>query len=117
MKLIIAYVQPFLLDRVIDTLQANAGVSGATVAHARGFGRGRKSAGQEEEIYGTSARARIEVAANDDRVEPIIQSILASAHTGKRGDGKILVLPLERALRIQTREEGPGVLSRKVDEQ
>ena len=110
MKLIIAYVQSFLLDKVIDTLQANLGVSGATVAHARGFGRARKSAGQEEEIYGTSARARIEVAANDDCVEQIVQNIKTAAHTGKRGDGKILILPLERALRIQTGEEGPSAL-------
>ena len=110
MKLIIAYVQPFLLDKVVDILQANVGVSGATVAHGRGFGRARKSAGQQEEIYGTSARARIEVAANDESVNEIVANILNAAHTGNRSDGKVLVIPVERAIRIQTREEGPGVL-------
>lgn len=110
MKLIVAYIQPFLLDRVIDALHLNTAVSGATVTHGRGFGRGRRSAEEEEEIYGTSPRVRIEVAANDDSVEPIIRSIATAAHTGQRGDGKILVVPLERAVRIQTAEEGPSTL-------
>ena len=110
MKLIIAYVQPFLVEKVVQVLHSTAGVSGGTVTRARGFGRGRRRVEEEEEIYGTSARVRIEVAANDDCVEPIIRSIVAAAHTGKRGDGKILVLPLARAIRIQTGEEGPSTL-------
>ena len=109
MKLIIAYVQPFMLDKVIDKLHLNAGVSGATVTDARGFGRGRRSS-VEEQVCGGSARARIEVAANDDNVEQIVQNIKAAAHTGNRGDGKILVLPLERAIRIQTGEEDKSTL-------
>lgn len=110
MKLIVAYVQPFLAEKIVQTLHATPGVSGATVSHARGFGRGRQTAQDEEEIYGTSARIRVEVAANDDCVTAIVQTITSAAHTGNRGDGKILVLPLESAIRIQTREEGTGVL-------
>lgn len=110
MKLIVAYVQPFLVEKIVQTLHATPGVSGATVSHARGFGRGRQTAQDEEEIYGTSARIRVEVAANDDCVTAIVQTIASAAHTGNRGDGKILVLPLESAIRIQTREEGTGVL-------
>ena len=110
MKLIVAYVQPFLMEKVVQALHTTPGVSGATVTRARGFGRGRQTAREEEEIYGTSARARVEVAANDDCVTPIVQTIASVAHTGNRGDGKILVLPLENAIRIQTREEGTGVL-------
>ena len=110
MKLIVAYVQPFVVEKVVQALHATPGVSGATVAHARGFGRGRQTAQEEEEIYGTSARVRVEVAANDDCVTPIVQKIAAAAHTGNRGDGKILVLPLETVIRIQTREEGPSTL-------
>ena len=109
MKLIIAYVQPFMLDKVIDMLHVTAGVSGATVTDACGFGRGRRSS-VEEQVCGGSARARIEIAANDDYVEPIVHKIKAAAHTGNRGDGKILVLPLERAIRIQTEEEGMSAL-------
>lgn len=108
MKLIIAYVQPFLVDKVAEALHSTAGVSGATFTNARGFGRGRRTSAVEEEIYGTSPRVRVEVAANDECVELIIQSIIASAHTGNRGDGKILVLPMDRVLRIQTRDEGPA---------
>lgn len=110
MKLIIAYVQPFLLDKVIDKLHLNAAISGATVTNARGFGRGRRRVAEEEEICGTSARVRIEVAANDDCAEQIINDIKTAAHTGQRGDGKIFVLALERSLRIQTGEEGPSSL-------
>ena len=110
MKLIIAYVQPFLVEKVVQALHSTPGVSGATVTHARGFGRGRQPGEQEEEIYGTSARARVEVAANDDSVKLIIQNIASAAHTGNRGDGKILVLPVEIAVRIQTAEVGPMAL-------
>ena len=110
MKLIVAYVQPFLVEKIVQTLHATPGVSGATVSHARGFGRGRQTAQEEEEIYGTSDRVRVEVAANDDCVTPIVQKIVSAAYTGNRGDGKVLVIPIERAIRIQTREEGPGVL-------
>ena len=110
MKLIIAYLQPFLVDKVVQALHSTPGVSGATVTQARGFGRGRQAGEQEEEIYGTSARARVEIAANDDCVATIIKRIASAAHTGKRGDGKVLVLPLETAVRIQTGEEGPIVL-------
>ena len=110
MKLIVAYVQPFLVDKIVQSLHETPGVSGATVTHARGFGRGRRTAQEEEEIYGTSARVRIEVAANDDFITPIVQKIVSAAHTGNRGDGKILVLSLENAIRIQTGEEGTGAL-------
>ena len=111
MKLIIAYVQPFLVDRVVEVLHGSKGVTGATAVQARGFGRGRRiDPATEEEIIGTSARVRIEVAANDESVNAIVTDILSAAHTGKRGDGKILVIPIERAIRIQTREEGPGVI-------
>lgn len=110
MKLIIAYIQPFLVDKLVQSLHTTPGVSGATVTHARGFGRGRRTAQEDEEIYGTSDRVRIEVAANDDFVTPIVQKIGSAAHTGNRGDGKILVLPLENAIRIQTKEEGTGTL-------
>lgn len=111
MKLIVAYVQPFLVEKIVQTLHATDGVSGATVTHARGFGRGRRSdPATEEEVTGASPRVRIEVAANDESVNAIVADILDAAHTGKRGDGKVLVIPIERAIRIQTREEGPGVL-------
>lgn len=109
MKLIIAYVQPFMLDKVIDMLRLTACVSGATVTDVRGFGRGRPNS-VEEQVCGGSTRSRIEIAANDDCVEQIVQKIRAAAHTGNRGDGKILILPLERTLRIQTEEEGVGAL-------
>jgi len=103
MKLVVAYVQPFVLEKVLEALHLTAGVTGATVLHGRGFGRGRAQS-EEEQIVGTSPRVRVEVCARDEQVQGIVEDILNAAHTGNRGDGKILILPLESVTRIQSRE-------------
>lgn len=103
MKLVVAYVQPFALEKVLQALHLTAGVTGATVLHGRGFGRGRAQS-DEEQIVGTSPRVRVEVCARDEQVQGIVENILNAAHTGNRGDGKVLVLPIDSATRIQTRD-------------
>lgn len=103
MKLVVAYVQPFVVEKVLEALHLTAGVTGATVLQGRGFGRGRAQS-DEEQIIGTSPRVRIEVCASDEHVHGIVENILTAAHTGNRGDGKVLILPLERVTRIQSRE-------------
>lgn len=110
MKLIIAYLQPFLVEHLFRLCIRPPECLVRRSHMLVGFGRGRQAGEQEEEIYGTSARARVEVAANDDCVTPIVRNIASAAHTGKRGDGKIIVLRLETAIRIQTGEEGPSIL-------
>lgn len=107
MKMIIAFVQPFMAKRVIDALHGVEGLSGATLTEARGFGRGRArgTVVTDEELLGSTPRVRVEAMVPDDLANQIVQVIRDAAHTGNRGDGKVYVVPLERALRIQTGED------------
>jgi len=112
MKLIVAIVKPFKVDDVKEALR-EAGVSGLTVIDARGFGRQR---GHTEVYRGAEyqvdfvPKSRIEVMVDDDAVDGVIDAIVKAAHTGKIGDGKIAVLPLEEVIRIRTGEHGSEAL-------
>lgn len=108
MKMIIAFIQPFMADKVVRALHEIEGLSGATVARVRGFGRGRArgAVGSEEEIVGTTAKVRVEVMVNDELEERVVRAIEHAARTGRKGDGKVYVTALERAVRIGTGEEG-----------
>ncbi|MCA9547941.1 MAG: P-II family nitrogen regulator [Myxococcales bacterium] len=108
MKLLIAIIQPDKLDEVHEALVA-AGITRITASRASGQGRA-----QEMELYrGTEVAAsrmpkvRLEIALNDEFVQPCIDAIVRAARhgEGERGDGKIFVLPLERVVRISTGEE------------
>ena len=109
MKKVEAIIKPFKLDDVKDAL-TEAGVLGMTVTEARGFGR---SLGKREVYRGAEyvvdlvPKLKIEVVVNDDMVDQVVEAILKSAFTGKIGDGKVFVIPLEEAIRIRTGERGP----------
>ena len=110
MRMIIAYVQPFMAAKVVHALHQIPGLTGATFTEARGFGRGRRTdTFSEEVIAGTADRVRVEVVVPASMEDAIVAAIRGAAHTGNRGDGKIFVLPVERGVRISTREEGPAV--------
>jgi nitrogen regulatory protein P-II 1 len=106
MRLITAVVKPFKLDEIKESLKA-AGVQGITVTEVQGFGR---QAGHTEVYRGTEykidfvPKVRLEIVAADDDVSRICEAIVAAARTGKIGDGKIWVTPVESALRIRTGE-------------
>ena len=108
MKLITAIIKPFRLDDVRNAL-SELGVQGMTVTEGKGFGRQR---GHTELYRGAEyvvdflPKSKIEIAAPDDQAEPIIEAIVAAARTGKVGDGKIFVTPLEQVVRIRTGESG-----------
>ncbi|MCX7820785.1 MAG: P-II family nitrogen regulator [Brevinematales bacterium] len=108
MKLIIAVVRPEKLTEVKQAL-FEAGVGKMTVTNVIGCGQ---QGGYEEAYRGAISevnllkKVRFEIAVNDDFVQPTIQAILTAARTGKIGDGKIFVLPLERCIRVRTGEEG-----------
>jgi nitrogen regulatory protein P-II 1 len=108
MKLITAIIKPFKLEEV-KTALAEVGVEGMTVTEVKGFGRQKG----HTEIYRGSEytvdflpKVKIEIAATDTIVTKAIDAIVASARTGKIGDGKIFVTPLEEVVRIRTDERG-----------
>ena len=112
MKQVTAIIKPFKLDEVREAL-AEAGVSGLTVVEVKGFGRQK---GHTELYRGAEyvvdflPKIRVEVVLPDDRVEGAIEAVLKAARTGKIGDGKIFVTPVEQAIRIRTGESGDAAL-------
>ena len=112
MKLIVGVVKPFKLDDVKDALQ-QLGIAGLTVGDVQGYGRQRGHTevyrGVEYEIAFVP-KVRIEVLVDDGDVERVTNTIIDAARTGKIGDGKVWVLPVENAVRIRTGESGPDAL-------
>jgi len=113
MKVVIAFVQPFMAAKVVQALHEVRGLSGATFTEVRGFGRGRTKdearpteAEVEEELLGTLAKVRVEAMVPDTLADLVVQTIRDAAHTGNRGDGKVYVSSIDHAVRISTGEEG-----------
>ena len=112
MKLVSAIIKPFKLDDVREAL-SEIGVQGITVTEVKGFGRQK---GHTELYRGAEyvvdflPKVKIEVAVAADLAEQVIEAISKAANTGKIGDGKIFVYPLEQAVRIRTGESGPDAL-------
>ena len=112
MKMVTAIVKPFKLDEVREALSA-IGVQGVTVTEVKGFGRQK---GHTELYRGAEyvvdflPKVKIEAAVDDSMVDRVIEAIETAARTGKIGDGKIFVFPLEQVLRIRTGESGKDAL-------
>ena len=108
MKLVTVLIKPFKLEEVREAL-SDLGLQGLTVTEVRGFGRQR---GRTELYRGAEyivdlvPKLKLEIAAPEEQVEAIIEAVMAAAHTGKTGDGKIFVSSLEQAVRIRTAETG-----------
>ena len=108
MKLVSAIIKPFKLDDVREAL-SEIGVQGITVTEVKGFGRQK---GHTELYRGAEyvvdflPKVKVEVAISDEVVDQAIEAISKAANTGKIGDGKIFVTPLEQAVRIRTGETG-----------
>jgi nitrogen regulatory protein P-II 1 len=112
MKLILAVIKPHRLDEVKEALR-EIGVRGLTAVEAQGFGRQR---GHTEIYRGAEyqvdfvPKVQIEVMAEDDQVQAIVDTIIGAARSGKIGDGKVFVLPAEQVYRIRTGEMGPDAI-------
>ena len=108
MKKIEAIIKPFKLDDVKAALNA-AGIAGMTITEVKGFGRQRGHTeiyrGAEYQIDFTP-KIKLEIVADEDMVEQAVSIIMETACSGKIGDGKIFVLPVEEAIRIRTGEKG-----------
>ena len=112
MKLIKAIIKPFKLEEVKEALSA-IGIEGMTVTEVKGFGRQKG----HTEIYRGSEytvdflpKVQLEIAVADDIVQKAAEAIVRTAKTGKIGDGKVFVLPIDEAIRIRTDERGDGAV-------
>ena len=112
MKYIIAVIQPHRLDAVREAL-GSIGVQGLTVSEVRGFGRQK---GQTEIYRGAEytmqyvPKVKLEIAVDDDIADRVVEAVGNAARTGRIGDGKVFVLPLEGAMRVRTSEMGTDAL-------
>jgi len=112
MKLVVAVLKPFKLDEVKEALKT-IGVQGMTLTEAQGFGRQR---GHTEVYRGAEyevdfvPKIRVEVLTDDAQVDDVVNAIVSTAATGKIGDGKVWVVPVEAAVRVRTGERGADAL-------
>ena len=112
MKLIVAVLKPFKLDEVKEALKA-LGIQGMTLTEAQGFGRQRGHTevyrGAEYEVEFVP-KIRLEVVVDDAQVDEVANTIVDVAGTGKIGDGKVWILPVEEIIRVRTGERGTDAL-------
>lgn len=112
MKKIEAIIKPFKLDEVKEAL-SKEGVQGMTVSEVKGFGRQK---GHTELYRGAEyvvdflPKVKIEVLVEDDQAQAVADAIVATARTGRIGDGKIFILPVDEAIRIRTGERGADAI-------
>ena len=112
MKLIVGIVKPFKVDDVKEAVK-HLGVQGLTVSEVQGFGRQR---GHTEVYRGAEytidfvPKSRVEILVDDGDVDRVVQKLIETARTGKIGDGKVWVVPVENIWRIRTGESGPDAL-------
>ena len=108
MKMIVGVIKPFKFDDVKDAL-TGINISGMTISEVKGFGRQK---GHKEIYRGAEyetdfvPKVEIRIAVADDQVDEVVQTIMDAAKTGKIGDGKIFILPVEDIIRIRTGEKG-----------
>ncbi len=112
MKLVVAIIKPFKLEEVKEALSA-IGIEGMTVTEVKGFGRQKG----HTEIYRGSEytvdflpKVKIEIGVPDELVPKVVDAVVKGARTGKIGDGKVFVIPLEDAIRIRTDERGEAAI-------
>ena len=112
MRKVEAVIKPFKLDDVKEAL-SGIGIQGMTVTEVKGFGRQK---GHTELYRGAEyvvdflPKIKIEITVSEEMVEKVVEAIVAAANTGRIGDGKIFVLPLDEAVRIRTGERGPDAV-------
>ena len=113
MKAIVAYIQPFMLEKVTDALRFQK-IHGVTVVQCQGFGRriDGKNPHYEDPAaeLGYAPKVKIEIICRDEEAGAIVQTIRENAHTGRYGDGKIFVIEVTRAADVRTGAEGEAIL-------
>ncbi len=113
MHVVVAVIQPFMLDQVVDALRLVPSFPGMSVSELRGFGRRCAHAprrGELTEVEPFEEKVRIEIYCRDAELKTIVDTIRGTAHTGNPGDGMIFVSSLVRVVRVRTGEEGAASL-------
>ena len=112
MKKVEAIIKPFKLEEVKEALTA-LGIQGMTISEVKGFGRQK---GHKELYRGAEyvveflPKVKVEIVLNDDKLKEVVEAIVKAGSTGRIGDGKIFILPVEDAIRIRTGETGESVV-------
>ena len=112
MKLVVAVLKPFKLDEVKESVKS-LGCSGMTISEVQGFGRQR---GHTETYRGAEyevdfvPKVRVEILVDDHEVDAVVDGIVEAAATGKIGDGKVWVVPIDNAVRVRTGERGTDAI-------
>ena len=112
MKKIEAIIKPFKLDALKEAF-SSIGIQGMTISEVKGYGRQK---GHTEIYRGAEyvvdfiPKVKVSIVANDDQVEQIIETIISAVNTGKIGDGKIFVLPVDAVVRVRTGEKGKDAI-------
>jgi len=112
MKKIEAIIKPFKMDDVKEALN-EIGVQGMTITEVKGYGRqkGHKEIYRGAEyIVDFVPKIKLEIVVSEDLAESVVETIQKSAHTGKLGDGKIFIVPIEQAVRVRTGEKGQDAI-------
>jgi nitrogen regulatory protein PII len=113
MKEIIAYIQPFMLERVTDALRVQK-IHGVTVIQCHGFGHridGTAPRYEDPAVeLGYAPKAKLEIVCRDEEARAIVQTIRETAHTGRHGDGKIFITEVTQAVDVRTGAEGESIL-------
>ena len=113
MKEIKAIIQPYVLDAVINALKQIPQLPGVTVSEVKGFGRSRAVDADEKIVEGMHDYARkvkLEIVVPDDLLDWTLQAIVANAHRGKPGDGKIFVSTIDEVIKVRTGERGKDAI-------
>lgn len=110
MREIKAIVRADRLDRVVEALHTIPDLPGVTVSIVRGIGRRHTAGGPVATEFGEVPMAKLETVVPDEMVMKVVEAIQTAASTGRHGDGKIFVLPVEQAIRIRSGDAGAAVL-------
>lgn len=112
MKMVVCVIRPFKLEEVKEALHG-VGVRGMTVSEVRGFGRSR---GHTELYRGSEytiefvPKLKLEIVVAEENVDQVVDAVQQAASTGKIGDGKIFIVPIDETIRIRTGEKGPAAI-------
>lgn len=113
MHAVVAVIQPFMLEQVVDALRLVPNFPGMSVSELRGFGRRCAHAphrGERTEVEPFEEKVRVEIYCRDAELTAIVDTIRKAAHTGNAGDGKVFVTPLTGVFRVRSGEEGAQAL-------